>query len=88
MLQQLSSKIQIVLNFQEYHQNKLKLSAQFKFAIKTYTDVKVNIGLSVSRGKLELMCTSLYKKWGSSGPLLFLNVTVSGHFICLSGVDV
>lgn len=37
MLQQYSSKIKIVLNFPEYHQHKLKLTAHFK--IFCYTSI-------------------------------------------------
>lgn len=75
MLQQCFIKIQIVLNFPEYHQI---TRAHFKILChENIHGCKVNIGLSVNGEKLELThATSLCKKWGSFGPLLFLNVTV------------
>lgn len=66
MLQQRSSKIQIVLNFQEYHQNKLKSSTHFK--ILCYKNIHG------CKGKHRIECE--WRKIRTNMHLLMLKVGV------------
>lgn len=87
MLQQYSSKIKIVLNFPEYHQNKLKLTAHFK--IFCYTNIygcegKHRIECEWSKLRTNT-CTSFYKCGVIWAIVIVIDMAVYGplHFFFL-----
>lgn len=90
MLQQYSSKIKIVLNFPEYHQNKLKLTAYFK--IFCYTNIHGCEGkhrIECEWSKLRSnTCTSFYKCGVIWAIVIVTDVAVHGplHFVFRSSL--